>query len=88
MADQHVESAELFHRAADEAFEVLTASDVGAAGDGPPAPIADAAGNFLESFVPACPEDDGRTVLGKQQGGGFTDAAAGPGDSDDLAFNP
>src|SRR6202042_1545487 len=87
VADQHVEPAELLNGRVYQALEVRAAGDVGRAGDGTPAVVADLVRELVQAVGTARAQGDGGAALREQARGGLTDAAARPGDGDDLAVD-
>jgi cobyrinic acid a,c-diamide synthase len=87
VADQHVEPAELLDGPAYQALEVRAAGDVGGAGDGSPAVVADLLRELVQSVGAARAKGDDGAALREHARGGLADAAARPGDGDDLAVD-
>jgi hypothetical protein len=87
VADQHVESAELPNGPGYQALEVRPAGDVRGAGDGTSAIVADLPRELVQPVGASRAQGDDGAALREQARGGLADAAARPGDGDDLAVD-
>jgi hypothetical protein len=87
VADQHVKPAELLDGRVYQAVEVRLAGDVRGAGDRTPAVVADLLRELVQAVGAARAQGDDGAALREQARGGLTDAAARPGDRDDLAVD-